>query len=217
MSNLPHGWKLVAAPEIRSALLREFVRPAVRAIPSSMARQIGECTVSLATELGGPDITSQLVETSRQIEICVASGNREAHDIAIELLLCVGQALWVKLPPGQRRAYWKLLDTELRAGVDGEIDADALEQKQILLNNRFSARSRRRLLRYGAASFAATAAEYIHCLWHDVSLRQGPEHLVAPCVRRRLELLACWYPPDRSYRLFPRSRGKANGKPEQPE
>jgi hypothetical protein len=34
------------------------------------------------------------------------------------------------------------------------------------------------------------AAEYVHCLWHDVTIRTGEEYLPAPQLRRRLELLA---------------------------
>ena len=63
---------------------------------------------------------------------------------------------------GQQKAYWLPVDAELRVGTPGEIDEDALRQKKALLSSCFSATSRRRLERYGAASFAATAAEYIH-------------------------------------------------------
>ena len=105
---------------------------------------------------------------------------------------------------GQQKEYWLLIDAELRAGIHGEIDEDALRQKRALLSSRFSATSRRRLEHYGAASFAGTAAEYIHCLWHDVSIRSGPDFLPAPQLRRRLQLVSRWYPPAPGYQLFPR-------------
>jgi hypothetical protein len=95
------------------------------------------------------------------------------------------------------------LSAEIEAGVSGEIDEEALAEKRALLGSRVSARSRRRLERYARASFAGTAAEYIHCLWHDVTVRSGPEHLPAPWLRRRLQMLAGWFPPNRGYRLFP--------------
>ena len=59
------------------------------------------------------------------------------------------------------------------------------------------------LERYAAASFAATVAEYIHSLWHDVAVRTETEHLPAPWLRRRLDMLARWFPPGRGYRLYP--------------
>jgi len=120
------------------------------------------------------------------------------------MLLWLGQALWEKLSYSQRKAYWLLLDDEISAGTPGEIDEDALKQKRLLLSNRTSAGSGRRLERYGSASFAGMVAEYVHCLWHDVTVRTGPAFVPAEQLRRRLELLALWYPPGRGHRLFPR-------------
>jgi hypothetical protein len=45
------------------ALVREFIRPAVRAVPSSMARRIGACRISLPTEAAA-GITSQWTITN---------------------------------------------------------------------------------------------------------------------------------------------------------
>ena len=199
---LAHGWKLDAGRVAPPSLIREFIRPAVRAVPSRMAHQLGLCRVLLVSSLGGPDLASQWTATDRGAEVSLATADRDEHDIAMEMLLCLGQALWERLPHGQRQAYWLLLDTEIRAGIIGEIDEEALKEKRALMANRFSAASGRRLERYGGASFAGTAAEYVHCLWHDVEVRSGPDYLPAPQLRRRLELLSLWFPPDRGYRLF---------------
>jgi hypothetical protein len=199
---LAHGWKLDAGRVAPPSLIREFIRPAVRAVPSPMAHQLGLCRVLLVSSLGGPDLASQWTATDRGVEVSLATADRDEHDIAMEMLLCLGQALWERLPHNQRQAYWLLLDTEIRAGITGEIDEEALKEKRALMANRFSAASGRRLERYGGASFAGTAAEYVHCLWHDVEVRSGPDYLPAPQLRRRLELLSLWFPPDRGYRLF---------------
>jgi hypothetical protein len=169
-----------------------------------MARQLGRCRVSVVEDLGGPSIASRWTATHLELEISLATAGREDHDIALELLLCLGQALWEKLSYSQRKEYWLLLDDEISAGTPGEIDEDALEQKTLLLSNRNSAGSSRRLERYGSASFAGMAAEYVHCLWHDVSVRTGPAFLEARQLRRRLELLARWYPAGPGHRLWPR-------------
>jgi hypothetical protein len=202
---ISHGWQLQAANEIPAELISDFIRPAVRAIPPVMARQLGRCRVFLVENLGLPSIASRWTLTDTHLEIRLAAAARESHDIALELLECVGQALWETLAESQRKAYWMLLDDEIGAGVTGEIDEDALEEKNRLLSGPGSAASGRRLERYGAASFSGTAAEYVHSLWHDVTVRTGPGFLPADSLRRRLELVARWYPPGRGYRLYPAS------------
>jgi hypothetical protein len=201
---LGHGWRLIAGRDVPQVLFSDFIRPAVRSVPPGMARQLGPCSVSVVDDLGGPSLASQWTIDDREVEISIAAAGREHHDIALELLLCVGQALWGRLNPSQRRAYWLLVDEEISADIPGEIDEDALQQKELLLAGPCSAASDRRLESYGVASFAGTAAEYVHCLWHDVTIRSGPAFLPARQLRRRLEMLSRWYPPARGRRLFPR-------------
>jgi hypothetical protein len=191
---------LLRHPGLSHALVCEFIGPAVRAVPASMARRLGHCRISL--EIADPTIASQWTDTEAGLEVSVITAESEDHEIAMELLLCLGQALWEKLSDGEIREYWLVLDQEIRAGISGEIDELALEEKRSLLASRVHARSRRQLARYGRAAFAGTAAEYVHCLWHEVTARTGPDYLPAPELRRRLELLAGWFPPDRGYRLF---------------
>jgi hypothetical protein len=200
---LAHGWELKVPREAPVSLVREFIRPAVGAVPSGMARQLGHCLIRLAVGLGGPDLASEWIGGEQDLRISIATGGRTDHDIAMELLICLGQALWQRLTSEQSRAYWLLLDSEFLAGVKGEIDEEALQKKWALLCSRFSAASGRRLERYGRASFAGTAAEYVHSLWHDVQVISGPEHLPAQPLRRRLELLSDWFPPGRGHKLYP--------------
>jgi hypothetical protein len=136
-------------------------------------------------------------------EVSVTTAGIEEHDIAMELLLCLGQALWERLSDGQLREYWLVLDQEIQAGISGEIDEQALEEKCSLLASRAHTLSRQQLARYGRAAFAGTVAEYVHCLWHEVTVRTGPDYLPVEPLRRRLELMARWFPPNRGYLLFP--------------
>jgi hypothetical protein len=211
---LAHGWTLVQEAGVADAppdappdtppdqLIAGFMRPALRAVPRRMADRLGACRFTLRERFDDAAQTSQWSELATRLEISAATAGMEQHDIALEVLSCLGQALWERLDGAERAAYWKLLDAEIRAGITGEIDEAALEAKRALLAGRAQARSAACLERYGRASFAATAAEYVHCLWHDVSVRTGPEYLPAPWLRRRLELLARWFPPDRGYALF---------------
>jgi hypothetical protein len=204
-SRLAHGWRLMNSGNVPGKIVLEFIRPAVRAVPSSMARRLGSCRISLLA-LMDSTVTSQWSETGLGLEVRVMTFGVEEHDIAMELLLCLGQVLWGKLSANELQAYWTLLDREIGEGITGEIDEQALEEKRSVLAGRSRADHSGQLERYGCASFAGTAAEYVHCLWHDVTVRIGPDHLPAPQLWRRLELLARWFPPDRGYRLLPTRR-----------
>jgi hypothetical protein len=201
---LAHGWILSRGSGTSEALIREFVRPAVRAMPSSMAQRLGSCRISLVAEAEA-GVTSRWTTTSRGVELSVATGGFEEHDVAMELLLCFGQVLWERLSDAELRAYWMLLWDEISVGIEGEIDEQALEEKRSLFESRSHANSAWRLARYSRASFAGTAAEYVHCLWHDVTVRSGPDYLPTKRLQRRLKLMAQWFPPDRGHRLFPSS------------
>jgi len=173
-----------------------------------MARRLSPCRITLTVD-ADPAVASQWSKNDAGLEVSIMTAGIEAHDVAMELLLCLGQALWEKLADVELRSYWRLLEKEMQMGIDGEIDEQALAVKRALLASRRSANSPRHLESYGRASFAGTAAEYIHCLWHNVTTRTGPDYLPAPELRRRLELLARWYPPDRGYRLFPAAPRRA--------
>jgi hypothetical protein len=84
--------------------------------------------VSVADDLGGHTVVSRWSASGRELEIEIAAAGREGHDVAL--------ALWTKLTGGQQKAYWLLVDAELRAGTPGEIDEDALRQKKALLSDR---------------------------------------------------------------------------------
>jgi hypothetical protein len=207
---LAHGWTLDRDPVTSRVLVCAFLRPAVKAVPSTMARRLGFCRCTLLAE-AKPGVASRWTTTDSGLEVSLATAGVEAHDVAMELLLCLGQALWERLSEAELRAYWLLLREEISKGVEGEIDEQALEEKRSLFASRANAASAGRLMRYGRASFAGTAAEYVHSLWHDVTVRAGPDYLPAPELRRRLELLAGWFPPDRGYRLFPSSHSACPG------
>src|SRR5229473_3511250 len=101
---LAHRWTLAAPPRLSRALVREFIRPAVRAVPASMARRLGHCRISL--DIAHATVASQWTETEAGLEVFVMTAGSEDQDIAMELLLCLGQALWKKLFDRELREYW---------------------------------------------------------------------------------------------------------------
>jgi hypothetical protein len=70
---LAHGWKLDAGRVAPPPLIHEFIRPAVRAVPSRMAHQLGLCRVLLVSSLGGSDLASQWTATDRGAEVSLAT------------------------------------------------------------------------------------------------------------------------------------------------
>ena len=199
---LAHGWELIQCSGFPEAWIAEFVRPAIHGVPRSLAARLGRCRLTLLPKFDDPARMSQWTSNGSSLEISVAAAG-EGHDVALEVLTCLGQALWERLSKVEESGYWRLLDAEILANISGEMDEQALDAKRLLLADRAHARDPRCLERYGVTSFAATAAEYVHCLWHDVTIRTGEAYLPAPQLRRRLELLARWFPPDRGYALFP--------------
>jgi len=183
-------------------MLRDFIQPAIRAIPRSIVRRLPLCTFLLAPSLDGEDIASRWTETAESLEIAVSTEAAEPHDIALELLTCLGQALWERTTIAERTGWLALLRAEIEDGVNGEIDDGALLAKREILSSHAAALSTRRLEEYARASFAGTAAEYIHCLWHDVTVRTGPEHLPAGPLRKRIEFMTRFFAPNRGPRVI---------------
>jgi hypothetical protein len=200
---MPQGWVLASAPDVFAGTVREFMVPAVRAVPPCIGRRLMPCRIELVPRLAGLNVTSRWRRSPDGLEIAMATTGIEPHDAALELLTCIGQALWDEARPEEAEGFLELLRRELVAGVSGEIDEAPLEQKRRLVASRESARSPERLRRYARASFAATVAEYVHALWHDVTVRTGSEYLPAESLRRRLEWIAERFPPGRGRKLFP--------------
>jgi hypothetical protein len=200
---LAHGWRLELPSDVPPELISQFVRPALRALPRAAALRLGTCVVALPRALPD-DAASRWMLRNASLRIEVAVEHAGPHDAALEVLRCAGQALWAVAPGVERRGWLQLLRREIDAAVPGEIDEEALLAKRKLFASRASAASAPLLAGYAAESFAATFAEYAHAMWHDVTVRSGPEHLPAENLRRRLELIARWFPPNPGYRVFPR-------------
>jgi hypothetical protein len=199
---LAHGWKLQVDQCTSREAVRDYIQPAVRAVPRTLSRHFRRCDISLVEKLDEENEVSSWTATEDTLSIAVAMPALDPHDAAIELLVCLGQALWEQLEPSERAEWLTLLNGEIQNGVTGEIDEDALLMKERLMLSSTTARSRRRLQDYAQAAFAGTLAEYVHALWHNVTIRVGPSHLPARWLRKRLDLMLRWFPPGHGQKLF---------------
>ena len=195
---------------------RTMVREPAQAIPAGIAERIGPLRVLIvpyiacmesgdvvcATKPKGETHTAAWVETGERIDLLLACREVDAHDTGFEFLASVAELLRPRLSISELAAYDELLDEELRHGVRGEIDEEALTAKQALLAIRPWRRSRLQYEPYRDVSLVSTVAEYMHGLWHDVQIRVGPQHLPLQQLRRRMTLMSNLFPPNPGYAVF---------------
>ena len=216
LSRLAHEWELHSALSLSPAEERTMVREPVQAIPAAIAQRLGKVRVLAVPYIAclesgdvvsrhkpkGESHTAAWVESPELISLVLACRELDAHDTGFEMLGSVAELLRTRLTSSEVEAYTQMLEEELRHGVRGEIDEEALTAKQNYLGNRNSRRFRAQFDPYFEVSFVSTAAEYMHGLWHDVQIRVGPEHLPVAQLRRRMDLMAQLFPPNEGYRVF---------------
>lgn len=219
LSSLPHGWEFHAALLLTPAEERAMVREPAHAAPEVLAARVGKLRVLVVPYLGcfesgdavcfakpaGETHSAVWVEAEGRTHLILACRELDAHDTGFELLASIAQLSAPKLTPQEIASYVRLLEEELREGVTGEIDKDALTAKDAYLKFHGSASLRAvQFEKYRDVSLTSTLAEYMHGLWHDVQIRAGAEHLPVAQLRRRMMSLAEMFPPNPGYNLFAR-------------
>ena len=216
LSHLPHDWEMHSAVSLTPAEERTMVREPAQAVPGAIAERLGKLRILVVpfvacseagdlvtfTKPEGETHSAVWVEAGKQISLVLPCRELDPHDTGFEFLASVAELLRPRLSPEELERFTQLLEEELRAGVPGEIDEDALAAKQPLVSSPHRRQGHDRFERYCDISFVSTAAEYMHGLWHDVQVRVGPEHLPISPLRRRLKLLAEMFPPNPGYSVF---------------
>ncbi len=216
LSHLAHGWEVHTMITLTPAEDRTIVREPAQAVPGAIAERIGPLRVLVvpyiacgetgdlvcATKPKGETHTAAWVDTSERTNLLLACREVDAHDTGFEFLASIAELLRPRLSVSELAAYDGLLEEEIRHGVRGEIDEESLTAKQALLAVRPWRRSRLQYEPYRDVSLISTIAEYMHGLWHDVQIRVGPEHLPLQELRRRMELMASFFPPNPGYTVF---------------
>ncbi len=216
ISHLAHDWELHSAVPLTPAEERTMVREPAQAVPTAIAARLGKIRVLMVPYLAcnepgdevwfskpkGETHSAVWLETGERTNLVLASRELDPHDTGFEFLASVAELLRPRVSSQEIERYTHLLNEELRSGVRGEIDEDALAAKQPLLGSGIWRRNRAQFERYRDVSFTSTLAEFMHGLWHDVQIRVGPEHLPVPQLRHRMTLLAEMFPPNPGYRVF---------------
>ena len=217
VSHLAHGWELHSAVPLTPAEERTMVREPAQAVPEAIAQRLGPLRVLIVPFVAclesGDAVCFAKPEGETHSAVWVEAGDRthlvlpcrelDAHDTGFEFLASIAELLLPRLDRTKLERYNRLLEEELQLGARGEIDEDALAAKERFLEQR----GRRRrgphpFERYRDVSLVSTVAEYMHGLWHDVQVRQGPADLPLPQLRQRMNLLAEMFPPNPGYRVF---------------
>jgi len=217
LSQLVRGWELHSAVALTPAEERGMLREPAQAIPASIVGRLGKVRVLVVPFVGckesgdvicfskpkGETHSAVWVESSEHIDLVLPCRELDPHDTGFEFLASIAELLRPRLTSQEMERYVHLLETEARAGVQGEIDEEALGAKRQISGTRFRRRlSHDQYDRYCGISFSATAAEYMHGLWHDVQIRIGPEHLPVPQLRKRMVLMSEMFPPNQGYQVF---------------
>ena len=223
ISHLSHDWEMHSAAPLTPAEERTMVREPAQAVPATVAKRLGSLRVLVVpyvscSETGdrvcfskpkGETHSSVWSETDGRINLVLPCHELDAHDTGFEFLASIAELLHPRLASQELDRYTALLEEELRSGIIGEMDEEAVRAKQLLLKGRASQRrGRAPFEQYRSVSFISTMAEYMHGLWHDVQIRIGAEHLPLPQLRRRMELLAEMFPPNPGYQVFSTELGK---------
>jgi hypothetical protein len=195
----------IALPPVTPAEAEGMFREPAAAVPADAAARLGSLRLFAVAYIacGGErefatdsppqsDTHSSLwLERDGGFDLFLSLRDTNPHDAGFELLAAVADLLVPRFGDEEFAAWAALLERELNQAAEGEIDEDALEARRAMSED------------YAAVSLASTVAEYMHALWHDVHVRQGPGHLEPQFLRRRLEWLRELFPPNPGYRLFP--------------
>jgi hypothetical protein len=226
IAHLAHGWEFHAAVSLTPAEERTMVREPAQAVPETIAARLGPLRVLAVPfvacfESGdvvafskprGETHSAVWVEEASRIHVVLPCRELDAHDTGFEFLASLAELLLPRLNQEELDRFGSLLEDELRAGITGEIDEDALTAKKALLARRpRHGRGPEIFARYRKTSFVSTVAEYMHGLWHDVQIRVGADHLPLGPLRRRMNLLAELFPPNPGYRVFAEGLDQENG------
>jgi hypothetical protein len=145
ISRLTHEWEFHSAIPLSPAEERTVVREPVQAIPAAIAQRLGKLRVLAVAYIAcletgdvvtwqkpkGEAHTAAWVETPERINLLLACRELDAHDTGFELLGSVAELLRSRLSPSEVESYNQILEEEVRHGVRGEIDEDALNAKQV--------------------------------------------------------------------------------------
>jgi len=217
VSHLANGWEFHSGVGLSPAEERTILREPAQAIPQSIVQRLGKVRVLAVqfvacTDQGdvicfskptGETHSAVWVTSNERTDLILPCRELDAHDTGFEFLASVAELLRPRLTSEELERYSQLLASELRAGVHGEIEEEALAAKGQLTTSRFRRRlGHEQFDHYRDVSFVSTAAEYMHGLWHDVQIRTGGDHLPVPELRRRMVLLSEMFPPNEGYQVF---------------
>ena len=100
--------------------------------------------------------------------------------------------------------FTRLVDSELKAEVHGEVDEKSWELKQeIVRAPKAPGKSSKRLQEYVQQAFQDTLTLFLHGICCDIDVETGPRQMSSRHLRKRLELLQRHFPPPKGYTVLP--------------
>lgn len=101
----------------------------------------------------------------------------------------------------QETSYSALLQEELAADANGEVDEPSWRMKHAL--RRAKGAATKQFSAYAKQSFIDTLTLYLHGICCDIDVDTGPRQLPSRYLRKRLLALQTMFPPPKGYVIFP--------------
>jgi hypothetical protein len=100
--------------------------------------------------------------------------------------------------------FSKLVESELKAEVHGEVDERSWNLKQeIVRSAKPIAKGSKRFNEYVRQAFQDTLTLFLHGICCDIDVDTGPRQMSSRHLRKRLELLQSHFPPPKGYNVLP--------------
>lgn len=142
--------------------------------------------------------------TAEEVALLFSVKDRDVGDYHYRFYRAIATLLVDRLPDGVMSQYLGILQEELSAAANGEVDEESWRLKQGLQRRQGKVgRNTKPFLQYGRESFIDTMTLFLHGICCDIDVEPGPRQLPSRYLRKRLSLFRSLFPPPVGYAVFP--------------
>ena len=216
-----------SAVPLEADQVRQYLNEPIAALPKTLLEHLPPVRLVLVPFLEkGPNgstdlvcferpqrsLTSSVFDVSEALFLFLAAEQQEVADFHYWFFHGVAELEAERIDPDAFNRYQSLVLDEINRMARGEVDERSYELKQKMARRAGKPAGEAKAMRqYVSQSLADTLTLYLHGLCCDIDVEPGPRQLASRYVRRRLELMAEFYPPNPGFLLFPSDPEARNG------